>query len=117
MAADRVWGDMNDRAPLGEVCYQILPGQQPDSLVSSRPQPVRPLRCVSGISDKSTRKTALQRAFSARNASSLSQFVKIGMRSTTFQRHFFRVLARDLKPGAHFGALDVLFGESHRPLF
>ena len=25
--------------------------------------------------------------------------------------------AVDLKPGAHFGALDVLFGEFHRPSF
>ena len=70
--------------------------------------------CVSGISDKSTRKTALKRAFSARNASSLSQFVKIGMRSTTFQRHFFASWPADLKPGAQMGALDVSVGEFHR---
>ena len=66
---------------------------------SRRMTSMRSRRCVSCISDRS----ALARAFSARNASSLCQFVNFGMRSTTFQRHFLRVLARDLKPGAHFG--------------
>ena len=43
--------------------------------------------------------------------------VNCGTRSTTFQRHFFRVLARDLKPGAHMGALDVLSVSVMAPLF
>ena len=77
----------------------------------------RSRRCVIGISDKSTRNSALPRAFSARNASSFVPIVNCGKRSITFQRHFFRVLARDLKPGAHFGALAVSVGEFIDPFF
>ena len=68
----------------------------------------RSRRCVSGISDKSTRNSAWARAFSARNASSLNQLLDRGPSNTTFLGHTFRVLARDLKPGAQMGALDVL---------
>ena len=76
----------------------------------------RSRRCVSGISDKSTRNSAKARAFSARNASSLNQLLDRGPRNTTFLGHNFRVLARDLKPGAQMGALDVSVGDGHRSL-
>ena len=77
----------------------------------------RSRRCVSGISDKSTRNSVLHRAFSARNASSLNQLLDRGPSNTTFSGHTFRVLARDLKPGAQMGALDCFFGERHRSPF
>ena len=76
---------------------------------------MRSRRCVSGISDKSTRNSAKARAFSARNASSLNQLLDRGPSNTTFLGHNFRVLASNFKPGAQMGALDVFFGERHRP--
>ena len=74
----------------------------------------RSRRCVSRISDKSTRNSAKARAFSARNASSLNQLLDRGPSNTTFLGHTFRVLASNFKPGAQMAALDVFFGESHR---
>ena len=73
---------------------------------------MRSWRCVSGISDKSTRKPL---------CNGLGDFgpdcTSFDAKPPALSGHNFRVLARDLKPGAHFGALDVLFGEFHRPSF
>ena len=76
----------------------------------------RSRRCVSGISDKSTRNSAKARAFSARNASSLNQLLDRGPSNTTFLGHTFRGLACNLKPCAQMGALDVSVGDGHRSL-
>ncbi len=70
-------------------------------------------RCVSGISDKSTRKTALRRSFSAKNSGILHQLY-IVCRETPHSRAIVFEPWPANSNLAHTPAHSMLFGELHR---